>query len=124
MGLSRPVMGLLRAEFGSVSLAKSECYPKSRLSKTFPKNALHYRHLLRHIHGAGSSTLSTQAYLVTDANRWQHAPHALFKQRFYGLKNGFNELKKITTPIVLIQLFVVKGIPSHVSTNSRFTINF
>jgi hypothetical protein len=90
----------------------------------FSTNALHYRHLLRHIHGAGSSTWSEQAYLITDGNIWQHDSHALFTQRFYGLKTGFNESKKITTPIVLIKQFVVKGIWSHISTNSRSTISF
>jgi len=77
----------------------------------FSTNALHYRHLLRHIHGTGSSTWSIQAYLITDANIWQHDSHALFTQRFYGLKTGFNELKKITTPIVLIKQFVLPRNP-------------
>jgi hypothetical protein len=46
------------------------------------------------------------------------------KQQFRGIKNGFNELKKITKPTVLIKQFVLQEIPSNMSTNSRFTITF
>ena len=118
--LTSPMNNGRPVQFGSVSLAKSEFYRKSRLSTAF---------LYERLALSASSSSNLRGgfvylfYTGVSLNRCEHMAARFSRVRYKTIlwsKNRIWRIKGITTRIVLIKQFVLQGFPSYVSTNSRF----